>query len=149
MAMQAKALITLVLALALGGALPLAAGEWRGGGDWGGHGGDGRGGGGPDRPDDRRRPDGGPSIFIEPNIDLSRRPKQNPDTAEFVLAEIQRCVSFGVRPFVDCLRDNHSSVMIRRLEACVGSETIPDDPRAVMPCLPMGPMPTGSASEGQ
>lgn len=149
--MQAKALMILFVAITIGGALPLAAADWRGGGgdrpgngggDWGGPDNGGRDNGGRDRP-------GGPSIYIEPNIDISRTPRPNTDTAEFIMAEIGRCASFGVRPFVDCLRQNHSSVVIRRLEACVGSESIPDDLRRVMPCLPMGGLPTGTAADGQ
>ncbi len=91
-----------------------------------------------DRPD-RDRLRGGPEIIIEPNIDLSR-PRPNVDAPEFVMAEVGRCADAGVRLFVDCLRANHSSVMIRRLEACVQSETIPDDPRRVAACLPPVPV---------
>lgn len=132
MAMQAKVLMMLVVAIAAGGADPLLAGDRPG-----------------QRPDrggwDRRN---NPSIYIEPELDLNR-PRPNTDTPEFVMAELQRCTSFGVQSLVDCLRDNHSSVMIRRLEACVNSETIPDDLRRVMPCLPMGGMPPGASVEGQ
>ncbi len=130
--MQAKALMMLVVAIAAGSVDPLWAGDRHS-----------------DRPDrggwDRRND---PSIFIEPQLDLNR-PRPNYDTPEVVMAELQRCASFGVQSFVDCLRDNHSSVMIRRLEACVNSETIPDDLRRVMPCLPMSGMPAGAAVEGQ
>jgi hypothetical protein len=93
----------------------------------------------PGRPDDRPGRPGrhdGPSIFIEPNIDLSRKDRPDVDAPQFIMAELDGCVAQGVRLFVDCLRANHSSVMIRRLEACLQSETIPDDPRRVLPCLP-------------
>jgi hypothetical protein len=88
-----------------------------------------------DRPGRPGRHDG-PSIIIEPNIDLSRKDRPNVDAPGFIMAELDGCVTRGVRLFVDCLRPNHGSVMIRRLEACLGSETIPDDPRRVLACLP-------------
>lgn len=122
--MQAKPLVLSIL-LVVAWTLPLAAG----GRDWG----RGEGGGG----DGRRH--GGPDILIEPNIDLSR-PRPNPDAPEFVMAELRGCAQAGIRSFVDCLRANHSSVMIRRLEACVNSETIPDDPQRVQACLPPVPV---------
>lgn len=95
--------------------------------------------------DDRRDPrddgrrHGGPNILIEPNIDLTR-PRVDVDAPEFIMDEVGRCAAAGVRSFVDCLRPNHSSVMIRRLEACVRSETIPDDPQRVAACLPPAPV---------
>ena len=122
--MQAKPLVLSIL-LAVAWTLPLSAG----GRDWG----RGDGGGG----DGRRHRE--PDIFIEPNIDLSR-PRPNPDAPEFVMAEVSRCAQAGMTSFVDCLRVNHSSVMIRRLEACVNSETIPDDLNRVLACLPPVPV---------
>jgi hypothetical protein len=86
----------------------------------------------PDRPGRH----GGPSIFIEPNIDLSRKQRPDVETPQFIMAELDGCMAQGVRLFVDCLRSNHSSVMIRRLESCLQSETIPDDPARVLACLP-------------
>jgi hypothetical protein len=121
--MQSKALL-LTLVLTSGLAQPLAAADGRGGG--GGRGGEAEG----------WRRHGGPNIVIEPYIDLNRRPKPNVDTPEFIMAELNRCMTAGVVLFVDCLRQNHSSVMIRRLEACVRSESIPDDPGRVLACLP-------------
>lgn len=94
---------------------------------------------GRDRPDERPGRPGrhdGPSILIEPNIDLSRKQRPDVNAPNFIMAELDGCVAQGVRLFVDCLRANHSSVMIRRLEACLKSETIPDDPRRVLACLP-------------
>ncbi|MCC7250872.1 hypothetical protein [Hyphomicrobium sp.] len=115
--MQAKSLL-MVAALAAAGAFPLDASDRRG-----------------HRPDeDRHR--GGPNIIIEPEIDLSRSRRPNVDAPEFIMAEIGRCTDAGIRLFVDCLRPNHSPVMIRRLEACISSETIPDEPRRVAACLP-------------
>lgn len=96
---------------------------------------------GPLAAQDRNRPDTGdrrgrPQISIEPYIDLSRPERPNPDAPKAVMAELGQCARAGVRSFVDCLRPNHGPVMIRRLEACVQSETIPDDPRRVEACLP-------------
>ena len=86
---------------------------------------------------DRRphsRPD--PAIVIEPNIDLSRSRKPDPNTPDVVMGEVQQCSAAGVSSFVDCLRGNYGPVMIRRLEACVASETIPEDLSRVAACLP-------------
>ncbi|MGE0025417.1 MAG: hypothetical protein AB7S70_17480 [Hyphomicrobium sp.] len=95
---------------------------------------------GGDRPgDDRRR--GGPNIVIEPEIDLSRRSRPNTDDPDFIMAEIGRCHAAGIQSFVDCLRPNHGAIMIRRLEACVRSETIPDDRQRVALCIPLTPQP--------
>jgi hypothetical protein len=94
-----------------------------------------------DRPNDpgrdkrlRNRPD--PSIVIEPNIDLSRSRKPDPNTPDVIMGEVQQCHAAGVHAFVDCLRGNYGPVMIRRLEACVASETIPEDLTRVAACLP-------------
>ncbi|WP_139247962.1 hypothetical protein [Hyphomicrobium sp. CS1GBMeth3] len=108
----------LVTALLAGSAGPLAAEER-----------------GRDRPGDMGR-HGRPQISIEPYIDLSRPERPNLDAPDTVMAELGQCARAGVRSFVDCLRPNHGPVMIRRLEACVQSETIPDDPRRVEACLP-------------
>ncbi|WP_333793608.1 hypothetical protein [Hyphomicrobium sp.] len=77
-----------------------------------------------------------PQISIEPYIDLSRRPRTDVDAPDFIMGELDRCRQAGMHRIVDCLRPNHRPVMIRRLEACVASETIPDDPRRVEACLP-------------
>lgn len=115
--MQAKVLL-LSLALAVAGAASLGAEDRRG-----------------DRPDGDGR-HGRPNIYIDPGDFLDRRPRPNVDEPAFIMAELQTCVASGIRLFVDCLRANHSPVMIRRLESCVFSETIPDDPREVAACLP-------------
>lgn len=95
---------------------------------------------GPDRPAPDRpghdRPNRRPGVIIEPNIFISRERRPDVDAPQFIMAEIEGCASRGVRLFVDCLRQNHGSVMIRRLEACVRSEAIPDNPREVEACLP-------------
>lgn len=129
MAMQAKTLIITAL-IAACWAMPVAAADWgggRGGGDRGG--GDERRGGG-NRWQDR--------VFIEPNIDLNR-PRQNVDDPTFIMAEISQCSAARMPLFVDCLRQYHSPIMIRRLEACVGSETIPEDLNRVAVCIPPAP----------
>ncbi len=125
MAMQANSLILSAILLAsLAG--PLAAGD-RGDGD-------GRRGG------SWRPPTGRPNITVEPYIDLSRPKRTNPGDPEFVMSEIARCHAAGIRSFVDCLRPTQTALMIRRLEACVHSETIPDDPQRVAVCLPAAPL---------
>lgn len=77
-----------------------------------------------------------PAIVIEPNIDLSRPRKPDPNAPDVIMGEVEQCSAAGVRSFVDCLRGNYRPVMIRRLEACVASETIPDDLSRVAACLP-------------
>lgn len=92
-----------------------------------------------DRREDRPGDAGGhgrPGITVAPYIDLSRPRRPDVDAPDFIMAEVGRCATAGIRLFVDCLRPNHDAVMIRRLEACVRSETIPDDPRRVEACLP-------------
>lgn len=96
----------------------------------------------PGRHGDRPFPGGGrherwPGIIVEPNIVIERERQTNVDDPGFIMAELGRCVSAGVRLFVDCLRHNHGSIMIRRLEACLQSETIPDDPKRIEACLPL------------
>lgn len=86
----------------------------------------------PDRPERRE----GPQISIEPYVDLSRRQRTDVDAPDFIMDELSRCRRAGMDRLVDCLRPNHRPVMIRRLEACVESEMIPDDPRQVEACLP-------------
>lgn len=93
---------------------------------------------GGDRGGDWRRPDG-PNVFIEPYIDLSQPQRPNTDDPSFVMAEIGRCHAAGIPLFVDCLRQNHTALMIRRLEACVGSEAIPEDLQRVSVCVPLSP----------
>jgi hypothetical protein len=140
--MQAKSLLLTTLLIACWAA-PLGAAEWRGGGGgWSaGPGGPGPGRPGPGGPGDGRR-HGGPDVFVQPyiDLDLSRQSRPNVDAPEFIMAEIGRCANAGVRSFVDCLRPNHGAVMIRRLEDCVQSETIPDDPSRVAACLPPAPV---------
>lgn len=92
-----------------------------------------------ERPDDGRRDPrrrGEPAIVIEPNIDLSRPRKPDVNAPDVIMAEVAQCSAAGVQLFVDCLRGNYGPVMIRRLEACVASETIPDDLSRVAACLP-------------
>jgi hypothetical protein len=94
-----------------------------------------------DRPGGNRPGDGSGhgrrgGIIVEPYIDLSRPRKPDTDDPEYIMAEVGNCAAAGVRLFVDCLRDNHGSIMIRRLEACLRSETIPDDLDRVRFCLP-------------
>lgn len=99
-------------------------------GGHGDHAGDGR---------DRRR---GPEIVIDPSEFLARRtPPPNVDNPRFMMAEIRRCSAAGTLLFVDCLRQNHGAITIRKLEACVGSEVIPPDVAVVEPCLPLAPQP--------
>ncbi len=78
-----------------------------------------------------------PEIIIDPSSILAKPPKPDVNAPGFIMAEVRNCSAAGIRLFVDCLRHNHGSIMIRQLEACLQSETIHDDPQRVVPCLPM------------
>lgn len=95
----------------------------------------------PDRPRHDRPRNERPGVIVEPSIILERGRDRgsDADAPEFIMAELARCNAAGIRLFVDCLRHNHGAVMIRRLEACAGSETIPDDLPRIEPCLPLPP----------
>lgn len=100
---------------------------------------DGRGGG--SRPGEGGRPGDGPrwrdpGIIIEPNIDLSRPRQPDRNSPDVMMANIEACSANGVPTFVDCLRGSASPVAIRRLEACLRSESIPEDLGEVAACLP-------------
>jgi len=92
-----------------------------------------------DRPGDRDQRHIRPEILIDPKDFIHRGPRPNVDDPRFVMAEIRRCAAAGTLLFVDCLRANHGAIMIRKLEACVGSEVIPADVAGVEPCLPLPP----------
>lgn len=81
-----------------------------------------------------RRP-GGPAVIVEPTIVIGRMPRPDPDAPERVMAALRRCVADGQPVIVDCLRASHGSILIRRLEDCLRSETIPEDPTEVEACL--------------
>jgi hypothetical protein len=102
---------------------------------------DGGPGGGDHAPDGSGRR-GRPEIVIDPSAFIApRQPQPNVDNPRFIMAEIRRCSAAGTLLFVDCLRDNHGSIMIRKLEACVGSEVIPPDVAGVEPCIPLSARP--------
>ena len=90
----------------------------------------------PDRPGDHHgRPDRR-GVTVEPYIVITRPPRPNTDDPQLIMAEVQTCAASGILLFVDCLRGNHGSIMIRKLEACLQSETIPENLAEVRPCLP-------------
>jgi hypothetical protein len=78
-----------------------------------------------------------PEIVIEPSFLLTRPPRPDVNAPHFIMSEIRACAISGTILFVDCLRANHGSIMIRKLEACLGSEVIPPDVTDVEPCLPV------------
>lgn len=55
-----------------------------------------------------------------------------------MLADLGRCHALGITSLVDCLRDRHSSVAIRRLETCIRSSTVPEVPDEARACLSVG-----------
>ncbi len=110
-----------------------AAAEPRGGGWVMPPAGGGPGGGG--RPNPWDRPDNG-NVWVEPNINIYTQPPQVAPGPESVPGALAQCGNMGL--IVDCLRGAYSSVSIRRLEACLGSETLPVNPVDVRGCLAAG-----------
>jgi hypothetical protein len=75
-------------------------------------------------------------VWVEPNINIYTQPPQVAPGPETVPAALAQCGNMGL--IVDCLRGAYSSVSIRRLEACLGSETLPVNPVDVRGCLAAG-----------
>ncbi len=92
-------------------------------------------------PRQERRERHAPAVIVEPRLDLARPQRPVRDAPDQVMADVTQCADAGVRLFVDCLRGRHGPVTIRRLEACVASETIPDDLGRVSACLPPARLP--------
>lgn len=106
---------------------------------FGGGGGWGRSDPGRDRPDGgggQRPPWGQPGVWVEPNINIYTQPPQVAPGPETVPAVLAACGDRGL--IVDCLRGTYSSVSIRRLEACLGTEVLPANPVDVRGCLAAG-----------
>jgi hypothetical protein len=55
-----------------------------------------------------------------------------------IVGEFSECLANGANQILDCLRQNHNSVTIRKLEACLRSEIIPPNPADVQACLAAG-----------
>jgi hypothetical protein len=55
-----------------------------------------------------------------------------------IVGEFSECLANGTNQILDCLRQNHNSVTIRKLEACLRSEIIPPNPADVQACLAAG-----------
>lgn len=136
MAMTVRALLIASTLMAGAAAVPAADAPNYGRDRGQGHGPDhGQDGGQDGRPGKGRH--GGPEILIDPSYFIERRQKVDVSAPGFVMGEIKACAAAGTLLFVDCLRANHGSIMIRKLEACVQSEVIPPDMAMVEPCLPM------------
>lgn len=75
-------------------------------------------------------------VWVEPNINIYTQPPQVAPGPETVPAALAACGNNGL--IVDCLMRQYSSVSIRRLEACLGSETLPANPVDVRSCLAAG-----------
>jgi hypothetical protein len=76
-----------------------------------------------------------PSVVVPPPPIPAPGP---PLAADQIVEEFGRCLAYGTTSILECLRQNHSSVSIRRLEACLRSETIPEDATEVHACLAAG-----------
>lgn len=68
----------------------------------------------------------------------SSMPEPRASLADETIDRLGRCRAAGVTSMVDCLRNWMSSVTIRRLEACIRSETIPHEQDEVRACLSAG-----------
>ena len=65
-------------------------------------------------------------------------PQSQAQLTNQIVGEFSECLANGTNLILDCLRQNHNSVTIRRLEACLRSEIIPPDPAEVQACLGAG-----------
>jgi hypothetical protein len=84
----------------------------------------------------RPRPWGAPLIVPEFDVPLpmTQPPQyriQNPDA---LVAELGDCRNGGQLDLTMCLWGGMSSVDVRRMEACLGSNIIPDDPAPARAC---------------
>lgn len=67
-----------------------------------------------------------------------QRPQSQVELTNQILGEFSECLANGTDLILDCLRQNHNSVTIRKLEACLQSEVIPPQPADVKACLAAG-----------
>lgn len=81
----------------------------------------------------------GRGVEVAVPIPLDRpREQSQVELTQQIVGEFGECLANGTDLILDCLRQNHNSVTIRRLEACLRSETIPQDPGEVQACLAAG-----------
>jgi hypothetical protein len=66
------------------------------------------------------------------------QPQSQVELTKQIVGEFSECLANGTNLILDCLRQNHDSVTIRKLEACLRSEIIPPDPAGVQSCLAAG-----------
>jgi hypothetical protein len=67
-----------------------------------------------------------------------QRPQSQAELTKQIVGEFSECLAYGTDLILDCLRQNHDSVTIRKLQACLRSDIIPQDPAEVQACLAAG-----------
>ncbi len=85
----------------------------------------------------RHRPWDSPLIVpeIDVPIPMTQPPQNRIQTADALVAELGECRNGGQLNLVMCLWGDLSSVDVRRMEACLGSDIIPDDPAPARACF--------------
>lgn len=65
-------------------------------------------------------------------------PQSQAQLTSQIVGEFSECLANGTDLILDCLRQNHDSVTIRKLQACLQSDIIPPHPADVQACLAAG-----------
>ena len=72
---------------------------------------------------------------IDVPIPMTQPPQNRIQDADALVAELGDCRNGGQLDLVMCLWGDMSSVDVRRMEACLGSNLIPDDPAPARACF--------------
>jgi hypothetical protein len=65
-------------------------------------------------------------------------PQSQAQLTSQIVGEFSECLTNGTDLILDCLRQNHNSFTIRKLQACLQSDIIPPKPADVQACLAAG-----------
>jgi hypothetical protein len=82
-----------------------------------------------------------PVVVLPPPVVVVPPPPGPPPPAAYIesvdqlLQELAQCLAGGQPDLVLCLRGDMSSVAVRRLEACLGTNLIPENPAPVRACF--------------
>ncbi len=81
----------------------------------------------------------GRGVDVAVPIPLGTTPPQSQaQLTSQIVGEFSECMAYGTNLILDCLRQNHDSVTIRKLQACLRSDIIPPNPGDVQACLAAG-----------
>jgi len=82
---------------------------------------------------------GGIDVGVPIQIPMTPTPPQSQaQLTSQIVGEFSECLAYGTNLILDCLRQNHDSVTIRKLQACLQSDVIPPNPADVQACLAAG-----------